>query len=150
MEYFYEDWLLDLIRRDSVFLRKMGIKPCVIDDPCPEPLPLSFPEEPHARLTEKDATWLKGCGVAWEREPAFQRPLDFCGRQEAVRDTHTFTEAHMKKECGSCNGTGRCPQCKGTGRLGYPGYGPVDTYRTPCTACQESRVCRACRGTGKR
>ena len=48
----------------------------------------------------------------------------------------------MKKECSSCNGTGKCPQCKGTGRLGYPGYGQVDTYKTPCTACQQSGVCR--------
>jgi hypothetical protein len=35
-------------------------------------------------MTEKDAKWLKACGVAWEREPAFQLPLDFCGHQEAV------------------------------------------------------------------
>ena len=55
----------------------------------------------------------------------------------------------MKKECSSCNGTGKCPQCKGTGRLGYPGYGSVDTYKTPCTACQQSGDCRACRGTGQ-
>jgi len=55
-----------------------------------------------------------------------------------------------KKECASCNGTGKCPQCKGTGRLGYPGYGQVDGYRTPCIACQQSGVCRACRGTGQR
>ena len=33
MEYLYEDWLLDLFRSDSEFLRKMGIKACVIDDP---------------------------------------------------------------------------------------------------------------------
>jgi hypothetical protein len=56
----------------------------------------------------------------------------------------------MKKECSSCNGTGKCPQGKGTGRLGYPGYGQLDTYKTPCTACQRSGVCRACRGTGER
>jgi hypothetical protein len=86
MQYLYEDWLLDLLRSDSEFLRKMGIKPCLIDDPCPQPLPPSFPEEPHARLTEKDAAWLKACGVAWEPEPAFQLPLDFCGNQEAVSE----------------------------------------------------------------
>ncbi len=149
MQYLYEDWL-DLIRSDSEFLRKMGMKPCVIDAPSPEPPLIPLPKERRARLTEKDAEWLKVCGVAWEPEPRFQLPLDFCGRQEAVQDTHTFAEAHMKKECGTCNGTGKCPQCKGTGRLGYPGYGQVDAYRTPCIACQESGVCRVCRGTGQR
>ncbi len=85
MQYLYEDWLLDLLRSDSEFLRKMGIRPCLIDDPCPQPLP-PFPEEPYARLTEKDAAWLKACGVAWEPEPASQLPLDFCGNQEAVSE----------------------------------------------------------------
>jgi hypothetical protein len=55
----------------------------------------------------------------------------------------------MNKECSSCHGTDKCPQCRGTGRLGYPGYGQVDAYKTPCIACQESGVCRVCRGTGQ-
>jgi hypothetical protein len=55
-----------------------------------------------------------------------------------------------KKQCSACNGTGKCPQCRGTGHLGYPGYGPVDTYHSPCIACQKSGVCRACRGTGQK
>jgi hypothetical protein len=97
MQYFYEDWPLDLMRSDSRFLRKMGIKPCVIDDPAPEPLPEEFirlcdmthvrAKERRVRLTEKDTNWLKACGVAWEREPAVQLPLDFCGRQETVKET---------------------------------------------------------------
>ncbi|MBZ5669549.1 MAG: hypothetical protein LAO04_07465 [Acidobacteriia bacterium] len=94
MEYFYEPWLLDLIRRDSVFLRKMGIKPCVIDDPCPEPPPEEFIrlcEMTHVRakerLTKADHKWLKAMAVAWEREPAVQLPLDFCGHQETVQET---------------------------------------------------------------
>ena len=97
MHYRYEPWLLDLMRSDSEFLRKMGIKPCLIDDPCPEPLPEEFirlcdmthvrAKERRVRLTEKDTNWLKACGVAWEREPAVQLPLDFCGRQETVKET---------------------------------------------------------------
>ncbi|MGD0698228.1 MAG: hypothetical protein ABSA41_22900 [Terriglobia bacterium] len=54
-----------------------------------------------------------------------------------------------KKECASCHGTGKWQVCKGTGRFGYPGYGPVDTYRSPCVACQGSGDCRACHGTGQ-
>jgi hypothetical protein len=55
----------------------------------------------------------------------------------------------MAKDCASCHGTGDCQKCKGTGKFGYPGYGPVDIYRSPCIACQESGVCRACKGTGQ-
>jgi hypothetical protein len=95
--YLHDDWLLDLMRSDSEFLRKMGIKPCVIDDAAPKPLPEEFirlcdmthvrAKERRVRLTEKDAQWLKECGVGWERDPAFQLPLDFCGRKETVQET---------------------------------------------------------------
>ena len=86
MQYFYEDWPLDLMRSDSEFLRKMGIKACVIDDPCPEP-PLEEVirqcDMTHVRakerLTKADRQWLKAMGVAWEPEPAVQLPMDFCG-----------------------------------------------------------------------
>ena len=85
MEYFYEPWLLDLMRSDSEFLRKMGIKACVINDPCPEPPPEEFIrhcEMTHVlvkeRLTKADHQWLKAMAVAWEREPAVQFSLDFC------------------------------------------------------------------------
>ena len=85
MGYFFEPWLMDLMRSDSAFLRKMGIKPCVIDDPCPGPLPeevISLCEMTHVRakerLTKADQKWLKAMVVAWEREPAFQFSLDFC------------------------------------------------------------------------
>ena len=38
-------------------------------------------------ITEKDIKWLRECGVAWERKPAVQIPLDFCRRQETVQET---------------------------------------------------------------
>ena len=85
MHYRYEPWLLDIVRGDSEFLRKMGIKPCVSDDPCPRPLPEEFIclcEMTHVRakelLTKADHKWLKAMVVGWEREPAFQFSLDFC------------------------------------------------------------------------
>jgi hypothetical protein len=94
MQYFYEDWPLDLMRSDSRFLRKMGIKPCLIDDPAPEP-PLEEVirqcEMTHVLvkelLTKADHKWLKAMAVAWEREPAFQLPLDLCGHQETLQET---------------------------------------------------------------
>jgi hypothetical protein len=83
--YLHDDWLLDLIRSDSEFLRKMGIKACGINDPCPRPLPEEFIrlcEMTHVRakerLTKADHKWLKAMAVAWEQEPAVQLPLDFC------------------------------------------------------------------------
>jgi hypothetical protein len=142
--------LFEFNQGDVSFLRKVGIRPCVIRYRRPRPLLPSFPAIAPARLTGKDIGWLRECGVAWEQRPAVQLSLDFCGRQEAVQETQVLSEARMKKECSSCNGTGKCPQCKGTGRLGYPGYGEVSTYRTPCLACQESGVCRVCRGTGQK
>jgi hypothetical protein len=44
-------------------------------------------KERRVRLNEKDTNWLKACGVGWEREPAFQLPLDFCNRHETVQET---------------------------------------------------------------
>jgi hypothetical protein len=85
MQYLYEDWL-DVMRSESVFLKSVGIEPCVIDDPCPGPLPLLYPERPRVRLTEMDARWLRACGVAWEPEPAVQLPLDFCSCRKKERD----------------------------------------------------------------
>ena len=90
-------WLFEVRRSDSAFLKSMGIEPCVIDDPAPKP-PLEevlrqcemthvLVKERRVRLTGKDAEWLKACGVAWERGPAFQLPLDFCGHQEVVQET---------------------------------------------------------------
>lgn len=54
-----------------------------------------------------------------------------------------------KKECPNCNGTGRCRHCRGTGALGYPGYGDVRHYTSPCNFCLRSGVCRRCGGRGK-
>jgi hypothetical protein len=66
--------LLETVRSDFAFLRSVGIEPCVID----RPFPLPYPGEPQIRLTDADARWLKACGIAGEREPAFQIPLDLC------------------------------------------------------------------------
>jgi hypothetical protein len=66
--------LLETVRSGFTFLRSMGIAPCLID----RPLPLPYPGRPGMRITDADARWLKACGVAWEPEPAFQLPLDFC------------------------------------------------------------------------
>ena len=135
---------------DRDFLRNAGIKPCVIRCFRPRTPAVALVKEHPPGITGKDIEWLRECGVAWEQRPAVQLSLDFCGRQEAVQETQVLAEARMKKECSSCNGTGKCPQCKGTGRLGYPGYGQVDAYKTPCIACQRSGVCRVCRGTGQK
>jgi len=94
MPYFDEDWLLEIMRSDGQFLRKMRIKSCLLDDPCPKPPPAPFTgdfedivrhcdmthirfKERHGRLTRKDAEWLKAVGTAWKERPAFQLPLDF-------------------------------------------------------------------------
>ena len=147
MWFMCERLLVDLLRSDSVFLRSAGIEPCVIDDPCPGPPPLH--RERQARLTEKDAKWLRACGVAWEREPAVQLPLDFCGRQEAVQETLDSCGGSHEEGMQQLQRNGKCPQCKGTGRLGYPGYGQVDAYKTPCLACQ-SRASAGCAGAPDR
>jgi hypothetical protein len=94
MHYRYEPWLLDLMRSDSEFLRKMGIKACVIDDPAPKPSleeVIRQCEMTHVRakerLTKADRKWLKAMAVAWEREPAVQLSLDLCGCEENVQQT---------------------------------------------------------------
>jgi len=79
-------WLFEVRQKDDEFLRQAGVKPSLIDDPCPRPLPQPFHGEPHLRLTEQDGQMLKACGVAWEREPAFQLPLDFCGCRTKEHD----------------------------------------------------------------
>jgi hypothetical protein len=87
-------WLFEVRRSDSAFLKSMGIEPCVINDPCPEPLPVPFEElirhceMTHVRaeelLTKADHEWLKAMAVAWEPEPECQLPLDFCDRPQAA------------------------------------------------------------------
>ena len=65
-----QDWPIKIMRSDSEFLRKVGIKPCVLNDPFPKhpsPQELEGPEIPH--LTEHDDQWLSSCGAAWEPEP---------------------------------------------------------------------------------
>ena len=143
------DWPFRVTRSDADLLRSMGI--AASPDPYPEPLPAPRVRQRRNGIAGNEAVWLKRSRVPWKPEPAFQLPLGFCcGNRETAQEAYTFAEARMKKECSSCHGTGKCPQCRGTGRLGYPGYGQVETYRTPCIACQESGVCRVCRGTGQK
>ena len=89
--------LLETVRSDFAFLRSMGIAPCLID----RPLPLPYLGRPRIRLTDADAKWLKACGVAWEPEPVFQLPLDFCGNET---------------QCSTCQGSGNCRACRDTGQ----------------------------------
>jgi hypothetical protein len=79
--------LFEFNQGDVSFLRKIGIRPCVIRYRRPRPLLPSFPVIAPARLTGKDVEWLKECGVAWEQKPAVQLSLDFCGRQKTVQET---------------------------------------------------------------
>lgn len=72
-------WLFEVRQKDCEFLRQAGVKPSLIDDPCPRPLGQTFHGEPNVRLSKQDAQLLMACGVAWEREPAVQIPLDFSG-----------------------------------------------------------------------
>jgi hypothetical protein len=67
--------LLEIARNDVAFLRSPGIEPCVINRQLARPYAVG----PHIRLADADARCLRACGVAWEPEPAFQLPLDFCG-----------------------------------------------------------------------
>jgi len=132
--------LLEAVRSDFAFLRSAGIAPCLVN----RPLPLPYPGRPHIRLRDADARWLKACGVAWEPEPAFQLPLDFCEDQEAVPGDYPF------ENCSNCHGTGKFQFCKGTGHFGYPVVGPVGMCPTQCGTCQGSGDCQACWGTGQR
>ncbi len=79
--------LFESKRGDCEFLREAGIKPCVIYDPCPEPLPELLRKERRARLTETDTLWLRECGAAWEREPEVQLSLNFCNSGKTVQET---------------------------------------------------------------
>jgi len=79
-------WLFEVRQTDCEFLRQAGVKPSVIDDPRPRPLPQPCHGEPHVRLTGMDAAWLKACGVAWKREPAVQLPLDLSGCRTKEHD----------------------------------------------------------------
>jgi hypothetical protein len=74
--------LFEFNQGDASFLRKVGIRPCVIRYRRPRPLLPSFPVIAPARLTGKDIEWLRECGVAWEQKPAVQLSLDFCGCRE--------------------------------------------------------------------
>ena len=79
--------LFEFNRSDVNFLREVGIRPCVIRCRRPRPLPPPSPALAPARLTGKDAEWLRACGIGWEQRLAVQLSLDFCGRQETVQET---------------------------------------------------------------
>jgi hypothetical protein len=62
--------LLDVMRNDSEFLMRMGIAPCLLDDPFPKRPSPHKPEGLEIPLrTEHDDRWLSSCGAAWEPEP---------------------------------------------------------------------------------
>jgi hypothetical protein len=79
--------LFEFKRNEGNFLKKVGIKPCVIRCFRPRSHAVALTKEHLFRLTETDTLWLKECGVAWERKRAVQLPLDFCDRQETVQET---------------------------------------------------------------
>ena len=77
--------LFEFNRSDRDFLKKAGIKACVIR--CFRPRPPALMKEHPPGITGKDIEWLRECGVAWERKPAVQIPLDFTGCQETMQET---------------------------------------------------------------
>ena len=79
--------LFEFTGSDGSFLRKVGIKPCVIRCFRPQSHTVALVKEHPPRITEKDIEWLGECGVAWERKRAVQLSLDFCDRQETVQET---------------------------------------------------------------
>ena len=79
--------LFEFRRSDQAFLTRVGIKPCVIRCFRPRPPAVALIMEHPPRITGTDLQWLKECGVALERKPAAQLSLDFCVRQETVRET---------------------------------------------------------------
>jgi len=55
---------------DIEFLKAIGIDPCCLDDPSPDPLTSPPPAEaPVPKLAEEDSHWLHDLRVAWEQEP---------------------------------------------------------------------------------
>jgi hypothetical protein len=122
----------------------------------PELLALVQRKKRRVRLTEEDKKWLMECGVIWQSARCSKQGVvdgDSGVTQpasEALRQVCLFEEVQMKKDCSSCNGTGKCQVCKGSGHVNYPGYGDVDRYPGRCNACQSSGVCRTCHGTGER
>jgi hypothetical protein len=89
-----QDWPVKIMRSDSEFLRKVGIKPCVLNDPFPKrpsSLESEGPEIPP--LTEHDDRWLRSCGATWEPEPepGFRPPassLEYLARYpDRIRET---------------------------------------------------------------
>jgi hypothetical protein len=87
-----EYWLYEVKRSDCNFLRKVGIKSCLLDDPHPSPLSPPFPDRRHFHPTDMDALWLKACGIAWSGTPAFQLPMDFCERPQRHTEVRSNEE----------------------------------------------------------
>jgi hypothetical protein len=65
----------EVVRTDAAFLRALGIEPCLLYEPSPNPS--SYLAQPRVRLTKWDQKWLKACGVRWEPEPTLQLSLEF-------------------------------------------------------------------------
>ena len=81
-----QHWLFDFNRSDRDFLRNAGIKPCVIRCFHPRLPAVALIMEHPPGITGKDIEWLRECGVAWERKPAVQLPLDFSGCRNDEHD----------------------------------------------------------------
>lgn len=60
-----KDWQAEVERTDAEFLREMGIRPAVIDDPFGVPPILPYPDEPNISLSKNDQSLLKAMAVAW-------------------------------------------------------------------------------------
>jgi hypothetical protein len=59
----------DMTSSDKEFLRKIGIEPCLLNDPFPSSLPPPPPPRPVIpALSEKDACWLLNLGVMWDQD----------------------------------------------------------------------------------
>jgi len=52
---------------DSGFLLKVGIAPCVLEDPHPGPVPVAPPET--MPLIDEDHAWLADLKVVWDEDP---------------------------------------------------------------------------------
>jgi len=83
--------LFEFNQDDVSFLRKVGIRRCVIHCRRARPLLPSFHTIVPGRLTENDTQRLRECGVAWEQRPAVQLPLDFSGCLKEEHDPEAPT-----------------------------------------------------------
>jgi hypothetical protein len=90
------------MHNDSAFLRKVGIEPCVLDDPIPKRPSSREPEGPEIPpVTEHDEKWLSSCGVTREPEPEprFQPPASSLEYLEKYPDRIVETVREVARTC---------------------------------------------------